>query len=264
MHRSARPAAAFTLIELLVVISIIALLIGILLPVLGSAREAGRNTACLSNLRGLGQALVTYATDHRDQFPSNRAASPGVASGEWFQQPVIGPYFPGSEFNGSGSIGGVALPCPSEDNAARSYGMNYFASSDTSLALPPTGEFWNLISPRTSNLMLAFEQYAVFPGAGGFLYAAPFNDPAGRPYERFVDQTYNPGFGPLSGGTTAASRIDYSRHSDEGERYDADGQTNFVYADGHAASSTDDVLVNRDTMKSTYETLWTPNDEKYD
>ncbi|MEM1210922.1 MAG: DUF1559 domain-containing protein [Planctomycetota bacterium] len=54
----------FTLIELLVVISIIALLIGILLPVLTSARAAGRSANCLSNLRQVGIGTSIYANDH--------------------------------------------------------------------------------------------------------------------------------------------------------------------------------------------------------
>ncbi|MCC5829696.1 MAG: prepilin-type N-terminal cleavage/methylation domain-containing protein [Phycisphaeraceae bacterium] len=59
-----RPA--FTLVELLVVIAIIALLIGILLPALGLAREAARTAACLSNVRQTGVAVNTYATENRD------------------------------------------------------------------------------------------------------------------------------------------------------------------------------------------------------
>lgn len=69
--RRARVAlSAFTLVELLVVIGIIGLLIGILLPVMGRAREQARRTACLSNLRQLAQAMLLYAGTHRDRLPN--------------------------------------------------------------------------------------------------------------------------------------------------------------------------------------------------
>ncbi|MEZ6190978.1 MAG: type II secretion system protein [Phycisphaerales bacterium] len=77
----------FTLIELLVVISIIALLVGILLPALGAARKTAISLKCLSNHRQLAIGLGSYANDFSDRFPLKKIklySSTGIPLQEWY------------------------------------------------------------------------------------------------------------------------------------------------------------------------------------
>jgi prepilin-type N-terminal cleavage/methylation domain-containing protein len=59
----------FTLIELLIVIAIIALLVGILLPALGKARQSARAAACQNNTRQMGLGMTQYAATWKDWYP---------------------------------------------------------------------------------------------------------------------------------------------------------------------------------------------------
>jgi len=88
-----RQAMAFTLIELLVVISIIALLIGILLPALSSAMDTARRVTCLSNIRQLSTAKRTYQTDMGHGLPTVAPANNNF----WLAELWVGGYLGKSE-----------------------------------------------------------------------------------------------------------------------------------------------------------------------
>ncbi len=68
----------FTLVELLVVIGIIAVLMGILLPVLNAVKRGAQKVICGTNLSGIGKAMLLYANDHEGDYPRG-----GGPKSEW-------------------------------------------------------------------------------------------------------------------------------------------------------------------------------------
>ena len=83
-HR--QSSQAFTLVELLVVIGIIAVLIGILLPVLSRANEHARRAHCGSNMRQCMIGLFMYANDNKNWLPSQKRDADGVQHSIWISR----------------------------------------------------------------------------------------------------------------------------------------------------------------------------------
>ncbi|MBI2841931.1 MAG: prepilin-type N-terminal cleavage/methylation domain-containing protein [Armatimonadetes bacterium] len=132
--------SGFTLIELLVVIAIIAILAAILFPIFAQAKEKGRSTACLNNLKQLGNGFRMYLGDWGGKFPGSAAwGENGWQLGEWvmidaaYPHPGIGdPYHP--NYKMSVKKGGLwpyvksekVYVCPSDDRARTSgFGLSY-------------------------------------------------------------------------------------------------------------------------------------------
>lgn len=113
-----RPRA-FTLVELLVVIGIIALLISILMPALGKAREQANAVKCMSNQRQIGQALVMFTNEHGGYLPkawfNDGIVSSGTNGGKttWqYRDPMFGWTYILSLYMGRAK---EAFRCPSDE-----------------------------------------------------------------------------------------------------------------------------------------------------
>ncbi len=180
----------FTLIELLVVVAILALLIAILTPTLGKAREQARRIGCLGNVRQLVNAFHSYLADNRQYMPFTNWDPNGTANGQvragWLYQPPI-PASLTPEHAQTGTfykhLGSLApFRCPGHPDVGdlgrtsnmSSYLMNGAANGYSRLKLYP----YRFFKPTDAILWEADER-------GG----AAFNDGASWPYESFDPNT---------------------------------------------------------------------------
>ncbi|MCE5238908.1 DUF1559 domain-containing protein [bacterium] len=125
----------FTLIELLVVIAIIAILAAILFPVFAKAREKARQTACLSNVRQLGTAVMSYAQDYDEMIPPHDDGDSGITDWRWYTfQMRLNPYVKNYQILKCPSDSGYTAP-PTASGRWWSYGFNAGELGYSGLAL---------------------------------------------------------------------------------------------------------------------------------
>ncbi len=269
MRMNAAKHNGFTLIELLVVISIIALLVGILLPALGAARKTAQRVQCSSRLRQVNLALITYTNDYNGQFPTN-FIKPASGFGQpaepafWYDKERIGEYLPGVEEAGTGSIGGGVLACPVDEGAARTYAVNIHSSSDK-LDTDPDRYFTTGSVKRTTSMLLATESWAYNNDGNAFYadsevggYPTPFDPAAWFGYNGSV----NKGGLKAMFGAGVKSEIRYNLHADA-DNESFEGSVNMAYVDGHVSVKSAGELVDTSSGRSTYDTLWSEVDEKH-
>jgi prepilin-type N-terminal cleavage/methylation domain-containing protein/prepilin-type processing-associated H-X9-DG protein len=264
MRSTAPSRHGFTLIELLVVISIIALLIGILLPALGAARNSARNAQCLSNIRQMGIALQNYAAENQDLFP------PNFTNGDlWYDDERIGYYLPDTGITGLASIDGYAFICPNDEGSERTYGMNGRASADAGVLLPTGtgGEAFNASVIKATDMILLGEAWTRFGSASQNFAGATIGTEAGTlPGQRFGSDGTTFSAGAWHGNATAANQAqantNYLLHGGGDDISQADGRSNWAFVDGHAEPASQESLYDESTGNSTYELLWSPTDRE--
>jgi prepilin-type N-terminal cleavage/methylation domain-containing protein len=225
-----RRDRAFTLIELLVVIAIIAILAAILFPVFAQAREKARQTACLSNMKQIGTAVMMYAQDYDEMYVSAwrwyaAANGPRVRFGQ-----MLYPYiknkgvFECPSFNNYVALSNVnPIDVTNPDVQRYAYGMNTISGSASRWA-------------RTPQWVPGHHGFTGGTGAG--ISLAMVDKPADTIF--LVDHSYyNPVTGRLGGGVSEPDvwqddQTDYPRLSScRVPPRHVEGFT-AVWADGHA------------------------------
>lgn len=209
-----RPIRAFTLIELLVVIAIIALLVSILLPTLGAARESGRRTVCLANMRSLEQAHQVYVSEHDGWMIGTSHGTSWYEALRRYNEAILlrspvdrSPHFPGGT-----PIGG--------DYRQTSYAINRYVAPDY---INGVGKIDHVVAPAvTVHFVIKLYEHPTDPSN-----PAPVSDHVHPDLW---------GFPPGNGPVLASQEVQINAHGGELGRKDAKAPYGFL--DGHAEITT--------------------------
>ncbi len=251
-----RMFQAFTLIELLVVIAIIAILAAILFPVFAQARAKARQTACLSNQKQIGLAVMQYIQDYDETYPvGNRTYSIGanaeqIGQSSWmrhlytytknqqifqcpnalFNDAVNTPsqIFPDNPVGPNSSGNAIRIPGPTDDASQslvfprRSLGMNRWvmmAKTGTAFTDVPVPIAEAAVGKTSALPLIADVGFAYFDNTW-YISHANWNQ------EQYSGGTNNAT--SWSGGTVP------QRNSPDPKYIRHNGGSNILYADGHA------------------------------
>ena len=255
-----RKNNGFTLIELLVVISIIALLVGILLPALGAARKSAQNMKCLSNLKQIGIGNWAYSFENKELLPPSFVDTSGVGGfddvvdgTEW--PAIINAYLTGSgktdyaDFADENNTEAFLCPSVPMEGGRLHYGASRLLFPLRVGSIPETSPEWlDLYNTgngrRTSEVMMMSDGKQTLPDAdtGPRSYAALDKIDRGRVRTKshFFDPTDIQNDDTIAdpSPSVVGGEFDY-RHAG------SDGAVNMLYFDGHASSIAKDEITRR-------------------
>ncbi len=232
---------AFTLVELLVTIAIVAVLLGILAPALKTARDSAMTAKCLSNIRNMELAGLSYSLEHKGELidvglahggsSANEAGSFIVTLSDYYETPLLlrapdddSPHWPAEE-------DGAGVPVPPTENAFRrtSYGVNSYL---TSLGYRPYRKIADITQPTTVVHFLRMAEEGEFAGSD-HVHAENWNPGFGNPALRHAPPRL------------ASQQVQTNAHGGVAESWDA--ISNYGFLDGHAETTAfRQVFVNRE------------------
>lgn len=271
LRRGPSRAAGFTLPELLIVVGIIAVLLAILLPSIVAARNRAKAVMCLSNVRQLCLGMSAYASDFKNWYPpAISTPAPGLY---WYDDGRVATYVStaGSSSGGTASGTGGVFVCPSDDDAGRSYSMNYWATSARSgITTTGQGKYFMSTVGQPSKMILVVESWSSLrPNPADGWVAQAIVGANGTPGQRFGGgkglTAPVPTRGSGAGALRSGSELPFSRHRGRaipGAAAAVKGSVSIGYADGHVDMRSDTDLVQPNGLSS-LDSLWSPYDPDF-